>query len=183
MKFFLFIIALFQGAITFSQSETEKEILVYINKVRTNPQQFLEEVAEPYIIKNDYSRNRYARSLIKTLRNSPVLTPLKFDTSLQLLAESFAEEAGKKGWTGHVKVDQRFKKHADHIDITAENLQFGFNEALDIVMDLLIDFDIPSYGHRNNILDADFSIIGVAIDSHKEYDYITVMAFGGYDEE
>lgn len=183
MRIGLILFTLFQFSFIYSQTKTETEVLEYINDVRTNPQQFLEDVAKPYINENNLSNNRYASSLIKELKNTTALSPLVFDSSLQSLAESYAKQAGKRGWTSHVNVNQRFDQFAKHIDITAENLQFGFNDPLDIVMDLLIDIDIPSYGHRKNILDKDFTLLGVAIAPHKEFDYITVMAFGGFENK
>lgn len=167
---------------SFSQTNSEKKVLDYINQVRTNPQLFLKEVALPYIKNNDYSKNRYAKSLIRELEKLDSMRPLAFDNSLQEMSVDFAQEAGKKGWVGHRRVSQRFEKYADHVEITAENLQYGFDDPLDIVMDLLIDVDIPDLGHRKNILDPNFSIIGVSIEEHKSYEFITVMTFGGFEE-
>ena len=163
------------------QTSAEKKVLNYINQVRTNPQLFLKEVALPYIENNDLSRNRYAKSLIRELEKSDSVQPLSFENSLQEMSIDFAKEAGKKGWVGHRRVSQRFEKYADHVEITAENLQYGFDDPLDVVMDLLIDFDIPSLGHRKNILDTNFSIIGISIEKHKSYEFITVMTFGGFE--
>jgi uncharacterized protein YkwD len=153
-----------------------------MNQVRTNPKLFLKEVALPYIKKNDLSRNRYAKSLIRELERRDSIPPLKFNNSLQKLSDDFAEEAGRKGWVGHRRVNQRFEKYANHIDLTAENLQYGFDDPLDIVMDLLIDIDISNLGHRKNILNPNFSIIGVSINKHKSYEFITVMSFGGFEK-
>lgn len=166
----------------FSQTTSEKEVLSYINQVRTNPKLFLKNVAEPYIDNNDLSRNRYARSLIRDLEKLDSIRPLVFEESLQEMSVDFAKEAGRKGWVGHRRVSQRFEEYADHIDITAENLQYGFDKPLDIVMDLLIDTDVPNLGHRKNILDPNFSIIGISIEKHKSYEFITVISFGGFEE-
>lgn len=179
----LFIIAfLFLNIFCFSQTDSEKKVVDLINQVRTNPQLFLKEVALPYIKENDYSRNRYAKSLIRELERLDSMQPLAFNNSLQEMSEDFAEEAGKKGWVGHRKVDQRFEKYASEVEVTAENLQYGFDNPLDIVMDLLIDVDIPNLGHRKNILDPKFSIVGIAINKHKDYEFMTVMSFGGFEE-
>lgn len=182
MKNFVVFISLLLTVLSFGQTASEKQILDYINHVRTSPKSFLNEVAIPYIEENNLSRNSYAKSLIRDLKKIDSKDSLHFDSSLQKMAKDFAQEAGRKGWTGHVRVDKRFEKYAEHVDITAENLQFGYNEARDIVMDLLIDIDIPNLGHRKNILDSDFSIVGIATDTHRDYDYITVMNFGGFEK-
>lgn len=178
---FIFFCFTFAQA-SFGQTSSEKKVLNYINQVRTNPQLFLKEVALPYIKENNFSRNRYAKSLIRELEKLDSMQPLTFESSLQEMAVDFAQEAGKKGWVGHRKVSQRFEEFANHVEITAENLQYGFDNPLDIVMDLLIDIDVPNLGHRKNILDPKFSIIGVSIEKHKSYEFITVMAFGGFEE-
>jgi len=178
--FILLCILISQASL--GQTSSEKKVLDYINQIRTNPQLFLKDVALPYIKNNDFSRNRYAKSLIRELEKLDSMQPLEFENSLQEMSVDFAKEAGKKGWVGHRRVSQRFDKYADHVEITAENLQYGFDDPLDIVMDLLIDFDIPNLGHRKNILDPNFSIIGVSIEKHKSYEFITVMTFGGFEE-
>jgi uncharacterized protein YkwD len=180
MKNHLIVFSLFFALLSVGQTETEKEVLNLMNQVRTNPQLFLKDVALPYIDKNELKRNRYAKSLIRELEKKDSIQPLKFESALQEMSEEFAEEAGRRGWVGHRRVDQRFKKYADHLDVTAENLQYGYKVPIDIVMDLLIDFDIPNLGHRKNILDESFSLVGISIDEHKSYEFITVLSFGGF---
>lgn len=182
MKSLSFFLFLSLNLICFGQTESEKKVVELINQVRTNPQLFLNEVALPYIKENDLSRNRYAKSLIRELERLDSMKPLAFDSSLQKMSVDFAEEAGKKGWVGHRRTEKRFEEYASEVEITAENLQYGYDKPLDIVMDLLIDIDIPNLGHRKNILDPLFSIIGVAINNHKNYEYLTVMSFGGFKE-
>lgn len=182
MRVFFIILSFIITGASFGQTASEKEVLEYINQVRTNPQLFLENIALQYINNNGFSRNSYAKSLIGELEKLDAMQPLKFEKSLQEMSVNFAKKAGIKGWIGHRRVNQRFEEYADHVDLTAENLQYGFNEPLDIVMDLLIDTDVPNLGHRKNILDPNFSIIGVSIEKHKSYEFITVMTFGGFEE-
>lgn len=182
MKSLLIFLLLSFSLFCFGQTDSEKKVLDIMNQVRTNPQLFLKDVALPYIKKNELERNRYAKSLIRELERLDSMQPLAFENSLQKMSEDFADEAGKKGWIGHKRTNQRFEKYANHVDFTAENLQYGFDDPVDIVMDLLIDIDIPNLGHRKNILEPKFSIVGVSINKHKSYDFITVMAFGGFEE-
>ena len=57
-----------------------------------------------------------------------------------------------------------------------ECCDYGHNNALDIIMSLLIDEGISSLGHRNICLSS-YSKIGVAIQPHKLYGYNAVMDF------
>jgi uncharacterized protein YkwD len=61
----------------------------------------------------------------------------------------------------------------------AENCDYGNNKAFDIVMSLLIDEDVPSLGHRENILDPEYKYVGTSIQPHKRYDWNCVIDFGG----
>lgn len=165
----------------FSQNETNTEMIRLVNFVRQEPQRFLVEVALPYIQEHELDKSSYSKSLVRTLKTHTSLPPLIENKQLMLMAADYASEAGKKGWIGHIRTDARFKKYAPDIDITGENLQFGSKDALAVVMDLLIDQDVRNLGHRKNILDPDFTEIGVAFGNHKSYDTIGVMVFGGFD--
>ena len=44
----------------------------------------------------------------------------------------------------------------------AECCSYGMHSAKDIVMQLLIDHDVPSLGHRENCLNNEYSKIGVS---------------------
>ena len=173
--FLLFVIPPFTA-----QNDNNDEIVRLVNFVRQEPQRFLEEVALPYIEENELDKSSYSKSLIRTLKTQQALPPLKVNSNLSAMALDYAVEAGKRGWTDHVRTDARFKKYAPEIDITGENLQFGSGNPIAVVMDLLIDEDVRSLGHRKNILDSEFTEIGVAFGKHKTYETIGVMVFGGY---
>ena len=72
---------------------------------------------------------------------------------------------------------------ASNIDDTyyfawGENCSYGFEEAISIVITLLIDEDIEGVGHRKNILNPGYNSVGVAIRPHKDYQFNCVMDFG-----
>lgn len=178
----LLVIIPFISLSSFSQEATahEREILEIINKVRANPQAFLEEVVTPYIKLHDLNSSRYARSLMRDLRDQEAVTPLKIDSSLQKMAKSFAIRSGRRGQYGHNQYNQRFDRYGSHLAYDGENIQYGLKDPTAIVLDLLIDEGVPSLGHRKNILSPEFSVIGIGFAEHKEINYNTVMAFGGF---
>jgi uncharacterized protein YkwD len=63
--------------------------------------------------------------------------------------------------------------------LAGENCSYGYDNALRIVMELLIDEGVGDSGHRKNILDAAFKNVGVSIQPHRTAAWNCVMAFGG----
>jgi uncharacterized protein YkwD len=59
-----------------------------------------------------------------------------------------------------------------------ENCSYGYDQAIDIVISLLIDEGVPDMGHRKNTLNDQFNSVGVAIRPHKEYRVNCVIDFG-----
>ena len=56
---------------------------------------------------------------------------------------------------------------------------YGSDDPTDIVSQLLIDDGVPSRGHRKNILNKDFKIVGVAFGPHTKFKNMTVQNFAG----
>ena len=59
-----------------------------------------------------------------------------------------------------------------------ENVQGGLSEPVDCFFSLLIDEGIPSLGHRDNIVNREFSNIGVGIVDAPDEWKIWVFDFG-----
>ena len=56
-------------------------------------------------------------------------------------------------------------------------LPYGENPARDVVIQLLVDDGVPDRGHRNNILDGNWGVEGVACGPHRDYRQICVMNY------
>ena len=182
MRFFL-IISLFifcSKAIAQDPTEQEKAILQVINNFKIDPQAFLRNKVMPYIDENGLKSNRYARSLIREMRDLEPMPALSIDSSLQEMAKEFAVKSGNRGWFGHNNYKRRFDQYGKHLTHDAENIQYGIKDPAEIVIDLLIDQDVPSLGHRKNLLDPQYTVIGIGFAKHKDYGYLTVMALGGF---
>jgi uncharacterized protein YkwD len=65
----------------------------------------------------------------------------------------------------------------------AENIAYGENPAREVVLQLLIDDGVYDRGHRNNLLDPQWTVAGVACGPHRDYRQICVMDYAaGYAE-
>lgn len=162
-------------------SKTEKEVILYMNIARLDGDWFIKHIYNKKISFVSSFSSSYRKSLLKDLKKTkdhPMLYPAK---GLTKAARYHAKDMGKKGKTGHRSSDGtetfvRIKKYAQG-GYMAENIQYGYQSALDIVLDLLIDDGISSLGHRKNILNSNFSYVGVAIEPHKRYRINCVQDF------
>jgi len=165
-------------------SEIEKDVLYYINLARINPSKFEKEVLNPHLKKGNKYTKSYVRSLKKDLKNTSPLPALKYTEKLFDFAKHHARTTGRIGKTGHRSVtfksySNRTKKLLKYYTSVGENIQYGYNNAEHIVLDLLIDDGIKGVGHRKNILNKKFKHVGISIQPHKKYTYNCVIEFGG----
>lgn len=163
-------------------NQDEKELLQLINLVRLYPKQFRDEVYLPYLKENNISRSSYTQSLLVTLGQMQALNAFKPHAVLTQIAQAQARYLGQSGKASHN--DARGQSPAERIrerissEITAENIDLGRDQPLDILMSLLIDEGIIVTGHRVNLLHKELTHIGIAIDSHKKYGTVCVQDFG-----
>ncbi len=163
-------------------SEQEKQVIFLCNLARMDGALF----AATYLAQhtpNDPS-NWYIASLYRDLQSVKGRQPLYPDRRLYTTAAYHAADMGRSGRTGHTSSDGT--DFADRVygglgekTYIAENCSYGYNndQAINIVVQLLVDANVPSLGHRKNILNPDLSAIGVAIAPHAIYEYMCVMDF------
>lgn len=156
----------------------EKRVIYYCNLARMNPKAFADTYVQPYVDSTG-KKSSYTNSLLRTLRTMQPLGALQPDEQLTRTAEAHARTSGKTGKTGHSGKNGRFKKVANVYSLWGENCSYGYDRALDIVMQLLIDQNIRNLGHRKNILNPQFTHVGVAIEKHRVYRWNCVQNFGG----
>lgn len=158
-------------------TDEEKLVIQYCNLARIDGKAF----ADAFLADLKTSDNNYEKSLIDTLlsiKNLPLLMP---NEQLCKAAESHANDIGPKGERGHNSTDGT--SFADRVrsfysgNAIAENISYGYNDALKIVRQLLIDKGVESLGHRKNILCDKYCRIGVAIRYHKEYNNCCIQDF------
>ncbi|MFH2141671.1 MAG: CAP domain-containing protein [Bacteroidota bacterium] len=159
-------------------TDEEREIIFLCNLARINGKLFNETFLAKYIAENDIQEEFYLQSLQKTLKKTKKLQCFIPADDLFEIAKKYAIEAGEKGWEGHRNFNARFKEAGKNYTETGENCAYGFDSGVDIVFILLIDKNVANLGHRKNILNKNFSHIGVSIQPHKQYEFNCVMDFG-----
>ena len=157
-------------------TKDEKEVIWILNLIRSNP-----KLAAESILMNPSSafyvqpskRNHYFKSLLSTLNNmTPNTKPLFADSSAYVSALCHALTSGKTGYVGHER-----KRYDCEKDFYGECCDYGNDDPMEIVMSLLLDYDVPSLGHRKICLSSEYTHIGVSIQPHKTYDYNAVLDF------
>ncbi len=158
-------------------SQTEKDVILYCNLARLDGQAFTNQ----YLGKLKGSSNSYEQSLLKDLANVKNLPMLKPNSRLAKASKVHVDDIGPKGLTQHESSDgtATFTRVRSYYNggYMGENISFGYADAMDIVLQLLIDDGVESLGHRHNILNKGFCRIGVSVGSHKEYRNCCVQDF------
>lgn len=162
----------------------EKKVIFYINLARIDGKLFVETYLKDYMDDVRIPKNKYYRSLVKTLKEQTTLPPLLPQDDLIKEAQKHAKEMGRTGKKGHRSAssksfDERMKKLKKKYIKLKENNQYGYPDALSIVIDLLIDDDKESLIHRKTLLHDDLKYVGVGIRAHKKYRINTSLLFGG----
>ncbi|MDR1895231.1 MAG: CAP domain-containing protein [Prevotellaceae bacterium] len=181
-------------------TETEKEIIHELNKVRTNPRAYIRYLKEERTYYDGKIRKQAGISLrtneglgavdecIAVLENAAPAGMLYPHENLCKVAGLLAKDQAKTGLTGHTdSKGNSLLKRATRCSISSsllgENIFYGKHTPRHIVVQLLIDDGVPSRGHRNNIMNVEFNFCGVAIDTHPTFLSVCVMDFGQFNME
>ena len=159
-------------------TEKDKQVIQYLNLARLYPKDFipfyiayLESEDPEYGFKKYKTHNKYYYGLVKDLKKVKKLKALTPDKNLTELAKCWATESGKKGVIGHHR-----RKCAKN-GFSAECCSYLYGEdAMEHVLNLLIDEDIPDFGHRRIML-SPYTKLGVGYAPHKKYGNCMVMDF------
>jgi len=163
-------------------NEEEKKVILFMNMARHDGPLFASTFLRSYIQERKLENSSYIRSLQRVLKKTSRLVALMPEKDLTAVAQGHARKSGEKGTTGHSDFKKRFDPLLGNpYTQVGENCSYGYEQAIDIVISLLIDEGIKSLGHRNNILSKDFNSIGVAIRPHKKFRINCVMDFGSRD--
>jgi uncharacterized protein YkwD len=182
-------------------SSSEKAVVHEINLARTAPKNyasFLEQF-----------KKYYHEKLIKLPNETPILTKegvealmeatrflrstkpvplLNLSKGMSLGAKDHVKDLGLSGSSQHRGSDRsqpwdRVNRYGIWQKVIGENISLGHDRARNIVMSLIIDDGVPHRGHRKNIFNSDFRVIGVACGEHPNYKTVCIITLaGGYIE-
>ncbi len=157
-------------------SATEKEIVYVLNLARMNPQLFcktvlprVREITSFVDTANEY----YYKSLVKQMSTMDPLPLLKPDAKCFASAQCHAASTGKTGFVGHGRQTAECRKVQY---FRGECCQYGVDDPLGIIVNLLVDENVESLGHRDICLGS-YTKMSPSYGEHKKYGSITVLDF------
>jgi len=155
-------------------SEIEKEAILYINLARLFPLKFEKIEVLTYFGPEKYGAyledSPYKESLLSDLKTTKPMNALIYNEELRELAICFAVEQGASGYMGHDR-----KKCEGFYN--AECIAYDMETGKDIAMQLLVDHEVPSLGHRQACLDSKLTKVGIGFCKHKKASFIAVLDF------
>lgn len=173
----------------------EAEVLREMNLARAKPAGYAESLAErrKYFREKRFKRPRETAILtregvsavdeaIEYLRTVKPVGALRPSPGISRAARDHVLDQGPSGGLGHrgndgSRMADRVSRYGQWSGKIGENISYGQSDAREVVVQLIVDDGTPSRGHRKNLLDPDFRVVGIACGRHAEYQGMCVTTF------
>ena len=125
------------------------------------------------------------KEAISFLNSLSPLKPLEWDENLAQSALEHVTDIGPKGLLLYQSSDgtepeDRISKYGNYSESLGENIDFGPNDAIGVIISLTLDDGEEQRPHRENLFKSDFKKVGIACGPHKSEFQMCVMDFA-YD--
>ena len=117
---------------------------------------------------------------INYLRALRPLEPLQWEDALAASAQEHVDDIGPKGLLLYQSSDgtepeDRITKYGNYLESLGENIDFGPNDALGVIVSLTLDDGEEERPHRDNLFKNDYKKIGIACGPHQTEFQMCVM--------
>jgi hypothetical protein len=175
-----------------------QELVNLINELRRSPKGFANNLQTRL---NNYEGNNYTdlngtkfrsvegvkacKEALEFLQNCPAVPELVSQPDIQRCAQDHCDDLCKTGETSHSSSDgtsmgKRMDKYGVWSGKLGECIAVQSNNAMDFLLQWLIDDGVSTRGDRKTILSKEFSKVGVGVNlSHKTYKTCAVVVFAG----
>jgi uncharacterized protein YkwD len=178
-------------------SDLENDIVRELSLARTDPAQyalFVEEWGQYYDGKlrklpgrvpiKTKEGLRAVREATRFLESVEPLPGLRLSKGMSRGARDHVRGMGPSGATGHKGRDgsntgDRVNRYGKWQKRVGENIAYGGGAGRELVIRLIIDDGVRGRGHRKNIFDPEFLVVGVASGPHDKYGTMSVITFAG----
>lgn len=177
-------------------SSNERQVFEIINNLRQDPLYLLKDLQ---IMLNNFKGKYYKipnsniniitsegpeaiKEAINYLKTQKSLQPFKSSEGMYLAAQGHCKDIGERGVASHQgkngsRMCDRLDEFGDWEVSIAENISFDDYDPREIVLGQLIDDGNPSRGHRFNLFNDEFGVVGVACGPHKKFKHCCVINF------
>ena len=175
--------------------EKSRNIFNLINKFRANPRELARHLenlkkyldlntnilSEPDKIQIQMVEGENVfNEAINFLKNLRPLQPLEWDDCLAQSAQEHVDDIGPKGLLLYQSSDgtepeDRISKYGNYIDSLGENIDFGPNDEIGVIVSLTLDDGEEERPHRDNLFKNDYKKIGIACGPHQTEFQMCVM--------
>jgi uncharacterized protein YkwD len=178
-------------------SDLEKQVYYELNRVRSNPNEYAKHVKKIISLFDGKLMKYPGETAIMTnegvsaveecydfLMSAKPVDTLRMSRGLSLAARDHADDQGETHETGHTGRDgsspfDRIERYGQWLSTAGENVDYGNNVARRIVLSLIIDDGVASRGHRKNIFNPQYKVVGIACGPHQQYRHMCVMDLAG----
>jgi uncharacterized protein YkwD len=179
----------------------EKEIVKEVNLARTNPGSYASWLRST----RQYYRGTQLRrpgevpigteeglkavdEAIRFLDKQKPVGSLDLSRGLSLAARDIVAAQGASGEFGHKGPDgsmpsDRIERHGTWKSFIGENIAYGQRTARDVVAAFIVDDGVPGRGHRKNLFNAAYHVMGVDCGPHSVYGTTCAITFAGVFRE
>ncbi len=180
----------------------EKEIVKEVNLARTHPgayaawlrgqrqyyrgTQLRRPGEKPILTKEGLAAVDEA---IRWLEKQRPASALGYSRNLSLAARDLVAPQGASGGFGHTGPDgstpsDRIERHGQWESVIGENVAYGQRTAREVVAAFIVDDGVPGRGHRKNLYNTAFHVMGVDCGPHSTYGTTCAITFaGGFREK
>ena len=125
------------------------------------------------------------KEAINFLKSLPSLPPLIWDENLCKSAQEHVNDIGPKGLLLYQSSDgtepeDRISKYGNYSESLGENIDFGPNDAMGVIVSLTLDDGEEQRPHRENLFKEEYHKVGIACGPHETEFQMCVMDFA-YD--
>jgi len=122
------------------------------------------------------------KEAISFLKSLPSLPPLTWDENLCKSAQEHVNDIGPKGLLLYQSSDgtepeDRIAKYGNYSESLGENIDFGPNDAMGVIISLTLDDGEEQRPHRENLFKEDYHKVGIACGPHETEFQMCVMDF------
>ena len=102
------------------------------------------------------------------------LCPVEPSPLLEKAALDHSTDTANNNITGHNGTDgsspfDRMNRYCRLDGVSGECVDYGNTDAADVLLALLIDDGVPSRGHRKNMCNPEYTLVGAAVGKHETY--------------